>query len=78
MAEDDVPEPIKMRILAERESKHNTGVKGVLADYKASLQMNNAKQIAEEENRMAILMRIAKGSTRVPDNATLNVICFRL
>lgn len=60
----DVPETIRRSILAERERKSKTGVKGVLADYKTAKKMEEAQRQAAEANRNAILLRIAQGAKR--------------
>jgi hypothetical protein len=64
MDRDDVPEPVRMRILSEREKKHATGVKGVLADYQAAMALEQAHQAVEAANRAAIIKRMVEGSKR--------------
>jgi hypothetical protein len=56
------------RILAEREKKAKTGVKGVLADYKAAMAMEAAQAVADAEQREAIIRRMVEGSKRAPDD----------
>lgn len=57
----DVPEPIRRGILAERMKKSKTGVKGVLADYKAHCKYEKAQQEAALQHRHAVMMRMAEG-----------------
>ncbi len=61
LASADVPEPIRRSILAERERKTKTGVKGVLADYKAAKAMEEAQAQAEAMSRAAIITRMVEG-----------------
>jgi hypothetical protein len=61
LAREDVPEPIRRGILAERMRKSKTGVKGVLADYKAHCKMEKAQREAVALQRQAILTRMAEG-----------------
>eukprot|EP01041_Mallomonas_annulata_P001584 gene1584-3061_t len=64
LVEQDVPEPVRRSILADRARKHNTGVKGVLADYSAHVKMEQAHANAEATFRQDLLTRIAEGSKR--------------
>eukprot|EP00607_Mallomonas_marina_P000669 CAMPEP_0182429320 /NCGR_PEP_ID=MMETSP1167-20130531/25685_1 /TAXON_ID=2988 /ORGANISM="Mallomonas Sp, Strain CCMP3275" /LENGTH=315 /DNA_ID=CAMNT_0024612767 /DNA_START=183 /DNA_END=1130 /DNA_ORIENTATION=+ len=61
--DEDIPEPVRRSILAERARKHNTGVKGVLADYKQHNQVEAAVREREREFRENVLTRMAQGST---------------
>jgi hypothetical protein len=67
----DVPEPIRRSILAERMKKSKTGVKGVLADYKAAKEMERAQERVNADHRHAVLMRIAGGYKMNPSEALL-------
>lgn len=62
--DESIPEPIRRGILAEREKKHKSGVKGVLADYKQHCQMEHAMAVQEALLRQKILTRMAEGSKR--------------
>jgi len=61
---ENLPEPIRRGIIAEREKKSKTGVKGVIADYKQHCQMEHAMAIQEALLRQKILTRMAEGSKR--------------
>ena len=63
LAYDDVPEPIRQSILAERMRNPSTGVKGVIADYRADQALALAQREAERDYRDAVLRRIAIGAT---------------
>ena len=65
---DEVPESISRSILAERMKQHNTGVKGVLADYRASVAMDREEQISKQAHRQAVLTRMAEGYKLRPDD----------
>lgn len=71
MDDDGVPDPIRRKILAERENMHATGVKGVLADYKTHLKMEQARQEAEKVERARIIDRMVNGS-RVSNQSMTN------
>ena len=58
----DVPEPIRRGILNERQKKSKTGVKGVLADYKAACELDKAQREATADYRQAVLTRMVEGS----------------
>ena len=58
----DVPEPIRRGILNERQKKSKTGVKGVLADYKAACELDKAQREATAKYRAAVLTRMTEGS----------------
>lgn len=58
----DVPEPIRRGILNERQKKSKTGVKGVLADYKAACEMDKAQRVATADYRQTVLTRMVEGS----------------
>mmetsp|Transcript_3033 Transcript_3033/g.4633 ORF Transcript_3033/g.4633 Transcript_3033/m.4633 type:complete len:355 (+) Transcript_3033:61-1125(+) len=64
---DGVPEPVKRKILADRESKHGTGVKGVLADYKMNMELEAAQRHSDAAERARIIDRIVKGAVRVEE-----------
>jgi hypothetical protein len=57
-------DPVKRKILAERETMPGTGVKGVLADYKTHMKLQNAQKVAEEEQRKQVLHRMVTGVSR--------------
>lgn len=57
-------DPVRRKILAERESMHGTGVKGVLADYKTHLKLQSAQSAAEAQARRDMLYRMATGKSR--------------
>lgn len=68
LAYDDVPEPVRQSILAQRMRGPSTGVKGVLADYRADKALAEAQREAEANFRSAVLRRIAVGaSSSVPE-----------
>lgn len=58
----DIPDSIRDGILNERSGKHNTGVKGVLADYKANQALKEAERQAKIQEREAILTRMVQGA----------------
>lgn len=58
----DVPEPIRRGILNERQKKSKTGVKGVLADYKAACELDKAQREATANYREAVIIRMTEGS----------------
>lgn len=60
----EVPEPIRRQILANRMKGHQTGVKGVLADYKENQSMAYQQHVADMQQRHEVLMRMAKGAVR--------------
>jgi len=64
LAHADVPEPVRRGILAERQRKASTGVKGVLADYKAAQALDAAQAQAELAQRAAIFKRMTEGAKR--------------
>lgn len=66
-----VPDTIRRGILAERERKTKTGVKGVIADYKAAVKMEQAAKMAKDQFRRDILTRMAEG-TRVTSSQQIN------
>lgn len=70
LAIEGVPDTIRRGILAERERKTKTGVKGVIADYKAAVKMEQASQLAKAQFRKDILTRIAEGSRAVSTQQT--------
>lgn len=57
----DVPEPIRRGILNDRQMKSKTGVKGVLADYKAACDLDKAQRKVTADYRQAVLTTIAEG-----------------
>mmetsp|Transcript_25700 Transcript_25700/g.24564 ORF Transcript_25700/g.24564 Transcript_25700/m.24564 type:complete len:299 (+) Transcript_25700:147-1043(+) len=57
----DVPEPIRRGILNDRQMKSKTGVKGVLADYKAAVAMDKAQREATANYRQAVITRMTEG-----------------
>lgn len=63
----NLPDPVKRKILAERENMPGTGVKGVLADYKTHMKLQNAQKVAEEEQRKQLLHRMVTGVSRPTD-----------
>lgn len=63
LLDDTIPDEIKISILNERNKKHNTGVKSVLADRKAHKDLERALHDAKQRERNAILHRIAAGAT---------------
>lgn len=56
-----LPESVKQGILLDRLKGHQTGVKGVLADYKAIKQLEQAEREARQMEREEALYRIARG-----------------
>ena len=74
LANENVPEPIRRSILAERMKKGKTGVKGVLADYKAHCQMEKANRIAVAQHRQAILTRMAEGHKLSAEESALYLL----
>jgi hypothetical protein len=71
LSQADVPEPIRRSILAERMKKSKTGVKGVLADYKAHKAMERAAQEAKVAFQDSVFKRIAEGYKLSPEEALL-------
>jgi hypothetical protein len=71
MDDDGVPDPIKRRILAERERMPGTGVKGVLADYKTHLKLEQARRDEEKRVKDQIIHRMVNGA-RIPMNVAAN------
>jgi hypothetical protein len=71
MDDDGVPDPIKRRILAERERMPGTGVKGVLADYKTHLKLEQARKDEEKRVKDQIINRMVNGA-RIPTNVAVN------
>ena len=67
----DVPEPIRRGILNERQKKAKTGVKGVLADYKAACELDKAQRKATADYREAVLTRMTEGSKLSPEESIL-------
>ena len=63
LAYDDVPEPIRQSIIAQRLRNPSTGVKGVLADYRADQQLAAAQRESKIQYREAVLHRMAAGAT---------------
>ncbi|RYH13136.1 hypothetical protein EON65_36395 [archaeon] len=61
LQQSSLPDNIKMSILQERMQKHNTGVKGMLADHKAIQQLEKQERIQKENDRNAALFRAAHG-----------------
>lgn len=59
--DDNIPDSIKYGILSERSQKHQTGVKGVLADHKASKALDAARREAKELEKQRILTRMVEG-----------------
>jgi hypothetical protein len=66
LAFEDVPEPIRQSIIAQRLRNPSTGVKGVLADYKADQALRTAQRQAQKDYREAVLNRIANGAKAAP------------
>lgn len=56
-----VPENVRRQIEAERSTKSQTGVKGVLADAKASKALDRAEMEGKKQERDAILKRMVEG-----------------
>lgn len=48
---DGIPNIDKLRILAERDKEHQTGVKGVLADHKAAKEIDRLQKVAAVKQR---------------------------
>ena len=48
---DGIPNADKLRILAERDKEHQTGVKGVLADHKAAKEIDRLQKVAADKQR---------------------------
>lgn len=71
MDDDGVPDPIKRRILAERERMPGTGVKGVLADYKTHLKLEQARRDEDKRVKDQIINRMVNGA-RIPMSHTVN------
>ena len=63
LAYEDVPEPVRQSILAQRMRNPATGVKGVIADYRADQALAAAQRQAERDYREAVLRRIAIGAS---------------
>lgn len=61
LATADIPETIRNNIMAERAGLPSTGVKGVLADYKAHQALIAAQREADTASRQQVLMRMARG-----------------
>lgn len=59
----EVPETVKQTILAERYSKgkSNTGVKGVIEDYKMAMKLEEAQRLADENFRNNVISRMVNG-----------------
>ena len=74
LAREDVPEPIRRSILAERMRKSKTGVKGVLADYKAHCKMEKAQREAIALQRQAILTRMTEGYKMSAEESALYAV----
>jgi hypothetical protein len=62
LSDKSIPDHIKNGILNERSQKHNTGVKGVLADRKAHAALERAQREAKTQERNAILTRMVQGA----------------
>lgn len=58
-----VPAEVRQRILADRDRKTQTGVKGVLADAKAARALDRAEEQGRREQRAAVLRRMVQGHT---------------
>ena len=71
LSQNDVPEPIRRSILAERMRKNKTGVKGVLADYKAAVELDKAHRQAVSDHRQAVITRMAEGYIMSPEESML-------
>lgn len=56
-----VPEAVAKSIFAKRDMEHATGVKGVLADYRASCEVEAAISTANLEAREALIRRMVEG-----------------
>jgi hypothetical protein len=69
MNREGVPESVAKAILANRLTRPATGVKGVLADYRASCELDAAIRSAEAANRNAILRRMVEGHKIQPSAA---------
>ena len=61
LAAAEVPETVRRSILEQRERGKQTGVKGVLADYKAAQQLAAAQSEADALQRAAVLTRMVEG-----------------
>lgn len=61
LAAADVPETVRKSILAQRMRDKQTGVKGVLADYKAATAMAQAQALADAQQRAQIINRMVHG-----------------
>ena len=67
----DVPEPIRRGILNDRQKKSKTGVKGVLADYKAACDLDAAQRKATADYRSAVLTTMAEGHKLTAEETVL-------
>lgn len=69
----DVPEPIRRGILNDRQKKSKTGVKGVLADYKAACDLDAAQRKATANYRSAVLTVMAEGHKLTAEETMLKL-----
>mmetsp|Transcript_39730 Transcript_39730/g.124082 ORF Transcript_39730/g.124082 Transcript_39730/m.124082 type:complete len:385 (-) Transcript_39730:46-1200(-) len=71
----NVPEPIRNAYNANRiREKGNTGVKGVLQDYREWRNNENEQQVLEAQLRSYLINRAARGVTRAEVGATATVL----
>jgi len=63
LSNSEIPETVKQTILAERycKGKANTGVKGVLEDYKMAMKLEEAQREANEIFRNNVISRMVSG-----------------
>ena len=61
LQQSSLPDDIKMSILQERMQKHNTGVKGMLAEHKAIQRLEKEERLQKERERNAAIQRAALG-----------------
>jgi len=63
LSNSEIPETVKQTILAERycKGKSNTGVKGVLEDYKMAMKLEEAQREANEIFRNNVISRMVNG-----------------
>lgn len=59
-----LPDDVKEAMLMERMAGRQTGVKGMLADHRAIQALEHAERSAQEQQRHAILHRMAAGSVQ--------------
>ncbi len=67
LAANDIPETVRRSIIAQRERGAKTGVKGVLADYKAACALAEAEARVEAQRRAEVINRLVSGATAMED-----------